>query len=154
MLDRVAGGADLLVDLEAALQRGPVVGAEDAVERPFLTRRRWRLLGGAGAVARAAHSAAISAAAAKQVLRISGLRHRRAGAARGAPRLRSTAAPMLHGNGRGRSSLPISGNRIRKWTKVIESRDLADRHHEPFGGLAPTQPSAITSITSSQNTHL
>src|SRR5262249_52889794 len=40
MLDRMAGGADLLVNLKAALRRSPVVGAEDAVERPLLARRR------------------------------------------------------------------------------------------------------------------
>src|SRR6266851_608319 len=43
VLHRVAGGADLLVDLKAALQRGPVIGPEHTLERPDLMRRARRL---------------------------------------------------------------------------------------------------------------
>src|SRR5205807_8763428 len=45
LLHRVARRADLFVDLEAALQRGAIVGAEDAVEGPVLGGQ-CRLLGG------------------------------------------------------------------------------------------------------------
>src|SRR5262249_36878997 len=44
MFDRMTGRADLLVNLESALQTGPVVGAEDTIKRPFLTRQPWFLL--------------------------------------------------------------------------------------------------------------
>src|ERR1700757_1707272 len=46
MLDQMTDRADFLVDLEAALQRRPVVGAENTVERPFLTRERRAFFGG------------------------------------------------------------------------------------------------------------
>ena len=117
MLDRVAGGADLLVDLKAALLRRPVVGAEDAVKRPLLVRQRGVSSARAAAERRPATSAAAPARR-RTCFSISRFRHRRAGAAEPrARRLRSTAVAMLAGSGRGRSSLPISGNRIRKWTK-------------------------------------
>ena len=44
----MAGRAGLAIDLEAALGRRPVEGAEDAPERPVLGGRLWRLLGPAG----------------------------------------------------------------------------------------------------------
>ena len=116
MLDRMAGRADLLVDLKAALQRRPVVGAEDAVERPLLVRQRgvsWAR----AAERRQRRDQQRQRGGSDERFSISGLRQRRLGAAKSSATARSTAAPMLVGSGRGRSSLPISGNRIRKWKK-------------------------------------
>src|SRR4029077_8067648 len=48
MLDRMTDRTDFLVDLEPALHRSPVIGAENAVERPLLMRQRRALLGGCG----------------------------------------------------------------------------------------------------------
>src|SRR5262249_58767583 len=48
-LEAVTVLADVVIDLEAALQLGAVVSAERAGERPFVRRRRLALLGrGAG----------------------------------------------------------------------------------------------------------
>src|SRR6516165_10799168 len=48
MLDRMTDRANLLVTLEAALQRRPVVSAEHPVKGPLLTRQLWALIGGPG----------------------------------------------------------------------------------------------------------
>ena len=92
----MTGGADLRVDLQAASERGAVEGAEDAVERPRLGGR-FRDLGesraGAegqrqgGAKNECAHQAASVTVSVSLV----------------------TAALMLSGGDRGRSSLPSTG---------------------------------------------
>ena len=110
MLDRMTDRTDFLVDLETALQRSPVVGAEDAVERPLLMRQRRALVGGSerepGPARRQPAPRRPKSASAFQ------------GFASGAPAPLSrapppsTVAPMLLGSGCGRSSLPISGSRM------------------------------------------
>ena len=115
----MAGRADLFVDLEAALQGGFVVGAEDPVERPLLMQQRRRLLG-------------LDAPRCKQQRgehEGRGGRHPQfdkptpcqdfpIGAAVTPLSLASprTAAAMLVGSGRVRSILPSSGNKIQKCT--------------------------------------
>ncbi len=102
---RMAVGADLLVDLKAALQGGAVERAEDAVERPAGVRQRRgrRLLRegrkrgkrerqGCGEAAHQCFSPALAGDGASVP-----------------PCFASTDAAMLVGSGSGRSNFPMSG---------------------------------------------
>src|SRR5579883_2571127 len=114
-IHRVAGRADLAVDLEATLRRSPVEGAEYAVEAPILLRRNGRLLrvsrrdqGERGETAdqncaEAPHQAfSIGLAAIADPLSLP------------PP---NTGSLMLAGSGRGFSNQPSSGIRIQKNAK-------------------------------------
>ena len=125
----MAGGADLLEDLEAALQLAPVEGAEDAFVLPVLIGDVRRVAGGMGGLAaregqradhqpgqqRAPHhdcSPEAGAAAAPPAAAAP------AAAASPAPSPSfSTAWWMLSGTLVGRSNLPISGTTMRKCAK-------------------------------------
>ena len=102
----MAGRADFLVDLEAALGGGAVVGAERALEVPVLVRRMRRLISAAMATAPAAEGGERDRA------RDEDLAHGLYTAF-----FLSTASAMLGGNGSGRSILPRTGSRTRKWKK-------------------------------------
>src|SRR5262249_39356230 len=106
---RVAGRADVVVDLEAALGRGAVEGAEHALEGPCLLRqRRRRLLSGC-------HGGACDEGEAETGGEGEGAHQACSTLPEAAGTGFSTAALMLAGRGRVRSSLPSSGSRIRKW---------------------------------------
>ena len=101
----MAGGADVLVDLEAALGGGAVVGAERALEMPVLVRRMDLLLGGDGNGAGGKDGEGERA------------RNQELAHVPYPTFFLSTASAMLDGNGSGRSILPRIGNSSRKWKK-------------------------------------
>ncbi len=110
----MAGSTPLAVDLQAALGRRPVEGAEDALERPVLGGRRLRRPAG-----RAGGKAEDKRRDGKE-----GFQRYRAfsiGLAAAppatAPAPFTTGSLMLSGSGWGRSMNPKSGMRIRKWKK-------------------------------------
>ena len=110
----MAGGADFLVDLEAAPERRLVEGAEDAGEGPMLRRQRFLL--GPDRAGGAEHPGGEQQG--ERQARRHGAGHHCfsivwAGEAAMPPP--STGLPMLMGSGRGRSNSPSSGNRTRKW---------------------------------------
>ena len=101
----MAGGADVLVDLEAALGGGAIVGAERALEVPVLVRRVDFLLGGDGDGAGGQDGKGERA-------RNQELTHDPYPTF-----FLSTESAMLGGNGSGRSILPRIGSSSRKWKK-------------------------------------
>ena len=112
----MAGGADFLIDLEAARERRPVIGAEDALEGPMQLRRR---RGFRGATATAAGTGADQRRRQQGEKRTAhqafSIGKARAGAA--APDIAppfSTGSLMLRGRGSGRSNRASSGKITRK----------------------------------------
>ena len=105
--------ADALIDLETTLQRTAIIGAERSVEGP--ARSRQRHLGflclGNDRSEQQTRSDKGKREAAHYGFSIG------ADAPASLPPPLVTAALMLVGNGNGRSKMPISGMRIRKWTK-------------------------------------
>ena len=155
-LDAVAGGADLPVDLEAALKLRPVEGAERAREAPALARRRRPGVCACGRAApvpkrrprrrRATRSVRLDVMISISVTPAQPLVF---GAAAGAGRHGVRRA--LLAEHRFRRSNPAAARRLeqaeqrqddQEVREVVDRRRSARRSRsQPSGGLAPSQPS-------------
>lgn len=112
----MAGRTRLAVDLQAALGRGPVEGAEDALERPVPGGRFQRLRRPAGRAGGKAEDKRRDGKEGFQRYRAFSIGLAAAPPATAPAPLR-TGSLMLSGSGWGRSMNPKSGMRIRKWKK-------------------------------------
>ena len=113
----MAAGADLAIDLVAALEGGAVEGAENALEAPLPLRGMLAASGGRGGAGQQDDSESGGECGAKQPLAHHALSIAPAppGTEGGEPP--STGSPMLSGRGRGRSKTESSGRMTRKCTK-------------------------------------
>ena len=112
----MAGNAPLAIDLEAALGRGPVEGAEDALERPVPGGRFQCLRRPAGRAEDKAEDKRRDGKEGFERYRAFSIGSAAAPPAT-APAPFTTGSLMLSGSGWGRSMNPRIGMRIRKWKK-------------------------------------
>src|SRR3546814_13058829 len=128
----MTGGAHLVVDLEAALQRRPVIGAEEALEGPVLVLQRrlfGRRGGGAGQADDAAGRGKCDQGATHQAFSIG-----RARAPAAMPPPLRNGWRTLAGRGRGRSKTLSSGSRTRRWATESSVPQLTRKVARGRGG--------------------
>ena len=113
----VAGGADLAIDLVAALEGSAVECAENAVEAPLPLRRFRTRPGGRGGAGQDGETESGGQRGAEKPVAHHALSIAPDAPAGGDAPPPSTGSPMLSGSGRGRSNTESSGRITKKWAK-------------------------------------